>query len=396
MARRSGESSSSSWTHAGVGMNGPEIRDAETVEPAPPRPALPPPPSYRAPDTIAPAGAFDRLLSWIERQPLIAAGVVFAVLTAIHVLILNFAGVANGLYVGETFVLAAGAAPIEIVLLVFVAYNVVLPTLLARACVKVFDDLRFAFALSDHQFGQTRAGLLDPFYGIRLMAGLFWAVLLTPVFGSLLRSAIPGQGAAIALLTIWMYVRIALTFGLLGASIGYIVMLHHRFRAATGEHLKVDLFDANALRPIATYARQVALHLIVLLALAGPAVAQPDAMFASTVMFVLGILLAAAAVVGAMWGARRAIRAAKKAALTELHAYARELWRRAYAGGHIAEAVAIPALGAMLTVRNEIQRLPDWPGGWGVFARLAVLAAIPVASWFGGQLAAQVIDALAR
>ena len=396
MERRSGESSAAVGTRAGVGMNEPEIKDAETVEPAPERPALPPPPSYRAPDMVAPASAFDRLLSWIEQQPLIAAGAMFALLTVIHVLILNVAGVATGLYVGDTFVLAAGATPVEIVLLAFIAYNVVLPTLLSRACIKSFDDLRPAFALNDHQFGQTRASLLDPFYGIRLMAGLFWAVLLTPVFGSLLRSAIPGQSTAIALLTIWMYVRIALTFGLLGASIGYIVMLHHRFRAATGEYLKVDLFDATALRPIATYARQVALHLIILLALAGPAVAQPDAMFASTVMFALGVLLAVAAVVGAMWGARRAIRAAKKAALGELHAYTRELWRRAYAGSRLTEAVAIPALGAMLTVRNEIQRLPDWPGGWGVFARLAALAAIPVASWFGGQLAAQVMDAFAR
>jgi hypothetical protein len=48
----------------------------------------------------------------------------------------------------------------------------------------------------------------------------------------------------------------------------------------------------------------------------------------------------------------------------------------------------------MLTVRNEIQRLSDWPGGWGVFARLATLIVIPIASWFGGQLAAQFIAAL--
>ena len=111
MERRSGESSAAVGTRAGVGMNEPEIKDAETVEPAPERPALPPPPSYRAPDMVAPASAFDRLLSWIEQQPLIAAGAMFALLTVIHVLILNVAGVATGLYVGDTFVLAAGATP---------------------------------------------------------------------------------------------------------------------------------------------------------------------------------------------------------------------------------------------------------------------------------------------
>jgi hypothetical protein len=206
---------------------------------------------------------------------------------------------------------------------------------------------------------------------------------------------VPGEGAGAAILTLWLYIRIALTFGLLGASIGFIVMLHHRFRGATRSELRIDLFDLAPLRPIAVYARAVALYLVILLALAGPAVAQPDAMYASIAVLALGVVLTAVAVAGAMWGARRAIRAAKRTALTELQAYSRELWRRAYANNKIAEAVAIPALGAMLTVRNEIARIPDWPGGWGVFARLATLAVIPVASWFGGQLVAQLTATLA-
>jgi hypothetical protein len=61
----------------------------------------------------------------------------------------------------------------------------------------------------------------------------------------------------------------------------------------------------------------------------------------------------------------------------------------------VQEAVAIPALGAMLTVRAEIARIGDWPGGWSVFARLATLVAIPLLSWFGGQLAAQIMQTLA-
>jgi hypothetical protein len=376
-------------------MTEPDIKDAEMIEQAPPRLALPPP-TYRAPDPgpIA-TGIVDAALLWIEKRPLASAVVVFASLTTLHLLILNLTGLASGLYIGDTFIFAAGSTLIEIVLLAFVAYNVVLPTLFARACITAYDDLRPAVTLDDRQFGQTRAALLDPFYMVRLVAGLLWAVLLTPVFGTLLRNAISAEGATAAVLTIWMYVRIALTFGLLGASIGFVVMLHHRFRVATAAHLKVDLFDTLALQPVAKYARRVALYLIVLLALAGPAVAQPEAMVASAVLLVLGIMLTMVAVAGAMWGARRAVRAAKKTALAELQTYSRELWRRAYVNNHVAEAVAIPALGAMITVRNEIARISDWPGGWGVLARVATLALIPLVSWFGGQLAAEIIATFA-
>jgi hypothetical protein len=372
-------------------MSEPEFHDAGRIEQQPPRLALPPP-SYRAGDTGPVAtGALDVVVLWIEGRPLAAGAAIFAGLTALHLLILNFTGVAGGLYIGDAFIFAAGSTWIEIVLLAFVAYNLVLPTLFARSCTAAYDALRPSLALDDRQFGQTRALLLDPFYMVRLVAGLLWAVLLTPVFGNLLRNAIPGEGAAAAVLTIWMYVRIALTFGLLGASIGFVVMLHHRFRVATAAQLKIDLFDTQALQSVAKYARRVALYLIVLLALAGPAVAQPDAMTASAILLGLGIVLTMVAVAGAMWGVRRAIRAAKKTALAELQTYSRELWRRAYVNNHVAEAVAIPALGAMITVRNEIARISDWPGGWAVLARLATLALIPLVSWFGGQLVAEVM-----
>ncbi len=376
-------------------MTEPNYQDAEMIEQQPPRLALPPP-SYRMPDQgpIA-TGIVDAVLLWIEKRPLAAAAVIFAALTALHLLILNLTGIANGLYIGDTFIFAAGSTPIEIVLLAFVAYNVVLPTLFAHACIKAYDDLRPTIALDERQFGQTRASLLDPFYMVRLIAGLLWAVLLTPVFGSLLRNAIPGDGVTAALLTIWMYIRIALTFGLLGASIGFIVMLHHRFRVTTAAYLKVDLFDTQALQPVAKYARRVALYLIILLALAGPAVAQPDAMTASAILLGLGIVLTIVAVAGAMWGVRRAVRAAKNTALAELQTYSRELWRRAYVNNHVAEAVAIPALGAMITVRNEIARISDCPGGWAVLARVATLTLIPLISWFGGQLAAEVMATFA-
>lgn len=374
-------------------MNEPEIKDAETVEEAPARLALPPPPARDQAYAAARAGILDRLIVAIETRPWAASFAIFALLLVLHLGALNLAGVASGIFVGDALFFATGPGSVEVVLLAFIAYNVVLPTLFAQACIGAYDALRPALQAEEHQIASARGRLLDPFYGVRLGAGLLWAVLLTPVFGTLLRETVPGEGAGAAILTLWLYIRIALTFGLLGASIGFIVMLHHRFRGATGSHLRIDLFDLAPLRPIAAYARTVALYLVILLALAGPAVSQPDAMYASSAILILGVLLTAVAVAGAMWGARRAIRAAKRTALTELQAYSRELWRRAYANNKVAEAVAIPALGAMLTVRNEIARIPDWPGGWGVFARLATLAAIPVASWFGGQFAAQLMAA---
>jgi hypothetical protein len=376
-------------------MSEPDVQEPQSYE-EPPRLALPPPSYARNYAAPQPAGIVDAALLWIERHPLPAAGAIFLALTALHLLVLNLTGLASGIFIGDEFIFAAASTPIEIILLAFVAYNIVLPTLFAQACIKAFDELHPAFALDDRQFGQLRATLVDPFVITRIGAGFLWAFLLTPVFGSLLRSTIQADGTTGALLAIWMYVRIALTFGLLGASIGYVVLLHHRFRAATGTYLKVDLFDTAALKPVATYARNVALYLIVLLALAGPAIAQPEAMVASAAILAAGILLTVIAVAGAMWGARRATRAAKRVAFTELDAYARELWRRAYVNNRITEAVAIPALGAMLTVRNQIERLPDWPGGWGVFARLATLAIIPIVSWFGGQLVAQFMTTLPR
>jgi hypothetical protein len=376
-------------------MSEPEIKDAETIEDAPPeRPALPPPSSHRA-EVVPSAGVVDRLLLLGEQQPLVVAVVVFALLTLLHLVVLNAAGIATGLYIGDTFFTSESANPVEIVLLAFVAYNMVLPTLVSQTCIGAYDDLRSAFAFDDRAFGQTRASLLDPFFGVRLGAGLLWAVLLTPVFGSLLRNAIVGEGTPAALLTIWMYVRIALTFGLLGANIGFVIMLHHRFRVVTGTHLRVDLFDMTPLQPVARHARDVALLLFVLLALAGPAVAQPEAMYSSAILLAVGVILVGIAVVGSMWGAHRAIRAAKKVAVTDLQAYSRELWRRAYVNNRVAEAVAIPALGAMITVRNEITRLADWPGGWGVVVRIATLVIIPVITWFGAQLSSQVVDMFA-
>ena len=254
-------------------MSEAEIREAITVDDAPELARLPPPPPdvHPAAHVNSPAPSWvDVGLSRIELRPVAAAGAIFFLLTAMHLLLLNVAGIANGVFIGEEFFVAAGSNAVEIVLLAFVAYNIVLPTLVGHACVRAYDDLRPALVLDDDRFAQTRATLCDAFSLWRLGFGLFWAVILTPVFGDLFRAAIPGEAWGAALLTIWMYVRIALTFGLLGASITFVAMLHHRFRGLTSQHLRVDLFDMAPLQPVARYARNVALFLIVLAGACGP------------------------------------------------------------------------------------------------------------------------------
>ena len=113
------------------------------------------------------------------------------------------------------------------------------------------------------------------------------------------------------------------------------------------------------------------------------------------VVFVLGLALVALAVVAVMLGTRRSIRIAKKTAVVELSTYSRELWRRAYVGQRIVEAMAIPALGAMITTRAEIRRVTEWPGGLSVAWRFAVAALIPIATWFGTPIAAATMALLA-
>lgn len=373
-------------------MNEPEIRSSDNVAP-PPEPLVLGTPETGV-DAPEPETVFDRALIWIEQQPVPAAFAIFIALTLIHLLVLNLAGVANGIFIGDELFIAAGSNPVEILLLGFIAYNVVLPTLIGTACVRAYDELRPALTIDSATYGETRARLVDAFAVARIGAGCFWAIILATAFGSVLRGAIPGDGWGVALQTIWLYIRLALTFGLLGSSITYVALLHHRFRKATSTQLHIDLFDLNAIQPIAAYARHVALFLTILLALAGPSVSQPDAMYASAALLALGVILTVGAVVGAMWGARRAIKVAKHAATHDLQIYARELWRRAYFGGHLNEPVGIPTLSAMLNVKSEIAKVPDWPGGFAVFARIATLAIIPILSWFGGQLLAQLSTAL--
>ncbi|MBI1211905.1 MAG: hypothetical protein GC190_10615 [Alphaproteobacteria bacterium] len=370
-----------------------EAKDLVVVEqpPAEEQPA-PPRPAPRAPEP----SVVERVLLFVELAPWTTALIIFGVLTLLHVTILNIAGVAEGLYVGNDFLLFSPPNSVTIMLLAFVAYNIVLPTLLSHGCIRAYDTLRPSLMLDDRGYGETRAGIVDPFVGWRFWCALAFAVILTPSFGEIWRQQLPGDGSGYALQAIWLYLRIAAIFGLIGSSLAYVIRLHRAFRAVTAEHLRVDLFDLAPLRPIPRYAKLAAFYLIIPMALLGPAIVEPDAMVQGIVVFAVGLLLVALGVVAALLGARHSIRSAKKTAVGEISAYARELWRRAYVGQRIVEAVAVPALGAMITTRAEIRRVSEWPGGLGVAGRFVVVALIPVITWFGAPIVASVTALLAR
>ena len=219
-------------------------------------------------------------LNLIEHRPLLVAGAIFLTLAIIHLLLLNIAGVANVVFIGDQ---SCSSLPDRTRSKSCFWHSS--PTTLScprwwatPACAPTTICGRPRARRRTVRPSSRRAASMH-FSLWRLGFGLFWAVILTPVFGDLFRAAVPGEGWGAALLTIWLYVRIALIFGLLGASIIFVALLHHRFRDLTGRHLRVDLFDLAPLQPIARYARNVALFLIVLLALAGPAIAQPEAMY---------------------------------------------------------------------------------------------------------------------
>lgn len=374
-----------------------DVEDAFTLDETVEQRALPPPPNYRPADPYAAPTStsfLDRFIMWIEDTPLIAGGVIFAVLLVIHLVVLNVAGVASGVFIGDHLFLLSEAQRAEVLLLAMIAYCAVLPSLLARGCVEALEEVRGSLSMDDRSFGQARATLVDPFAVYRLGFGGFWAIILATVYGELYRRTIPAEAGA--WMVVWMYVRLILVFGLTGSLITYVALLHHQFRLITGSYLRIDLFNLAPLEPIARYGRDVSLALMILLALAGPSISQPDAFYPSAAMLAAGIVFAGIAVIVALGGGRRAIRAEKQHATGELHAYARELWRRAYINGHIVEAVAVPAMGAMLNVRNEIKRLGNWPGGWSVFVRFALVALVPIVAWFGGQLWELLLSALPR
>lgn len=372
-------------------MTDPELNLTGEAPESPPQPkALPlqaqPSPRSHAPVEQGP-GFLDRIINLVEMRPLAAAAVIFVALVLLHILMLDLGGAASGLFVDGALFFMSGAGIIDVLMLAFIAYNVVLPTLLARACLTAFADTSPALSCNDATYDNCLEDLASPHLLVRMVFAGFWAFVLTPEFGQIFQGSIPGTAQSAFLLTIWMYVRIAVIFGLLGSTITYIAMLHYRFSAATGAHLRIDLFDLSPLQPLSRYARSAALCLMILPALVGPAIAQPQAMNASATLLALVASLILFAVMGALWGARRAIRGARLAALSEIQAYSREIWRRAYVSGRIVEAVALPAMAAMLTVRREIVWQSDWPGGWPNIIRLVALAAIPVSTWFGGQIA---------
>ena len=372
-----------------VEQNRPQGGEDERELP-PARPALPPPAHQPAPPPSA--GILDRFISWIELRPVWSGGIALVLLVGLHVAFMNFAGAMNGVFVGDVAFFATADGLSDLLLLAMIAYCIVLPTFLARSGLTAFADSSGTLTCNDSEYDDHLATLAGANAVARLVFGGFWAAVLTPVFGNLMQASAVVPSANTGILTIWMYIRLALVFGMMGSCLAYVALLHYRLSAALAAHLRVDLFDMTAMAPLARHMRASILYLGVPLLLLGPILSRPDAATASAMLLGFGASICVIAAFGSAWGARKAIRQAKQLALGELHAYSREIWRRAYANGRFVEAVALPAMAAMLTIRNQIGRMSNWPGGWINVFRCIVWAAMPAASWFGPQAAAWLIQ----
>jgi hypothetical protein len=361
----------------------PHVTDAERVAP-PARAALPPPEGTPAAASMAP-GLIERLINIVEARPLLAGGTLFAALAALHLLVLNLAGAMTGVHVGGTLFFLDAAVGADMLLLALIACCTVLPTLLARSAVSALANSAGALSATEEEYDVALAALAEPGVIVRLVFGGFWAAVLTPVFGNLVQvSTVPPQ-VTTWLITLWLYLRLTLVFGLLGSCLAHAALLHYRLSSTLGTHLRVDLFDPSALAPLARHMRVAILVLSMPLLLLGPVLSRPDAATASATLMGFGILVVLIAGFGGVWGARTAIRNSKQMVQNELNAYSREIWRRAYSNGRIVEAVALPAMAGMLTIRNQIARMANWPGGWPNVLKCLLIGLLPVLSWFGPQ-----------
>src|SRR5690242_2780767 len=145
------------------------------------------------------------MMLYVELRPWTTALIIFVVLTLVHVALLNLAGVADGLYVGDRFLLTSPPNSITIVLLAFIAYSAVLPTLLSHACIRAYDTLRPSLMLDDRGYGETRAHIVDPFVMSRFWCAAGFVIILTPGVGEIWRSKLQGDGTGYALQAIWLY-----------------------------------------------------------------------------------------------------------------------------------------------------------------------------------------------
>ena len=369
----------------------PQASDAERDTPSA-RAALPPPASTAQPR--ASASLVLRLVSLVEARPFVALVAIFAGLLALHLAILNVAGAMSGVFVGGALFLLDPVAAADLLLLGLIAFCMILPTLLARSSLAAFSDTAGALSATDEEYDATLAALAEPDIIVRLVFGGFWAAVLTPVFGNLVDAGAAAAAPQVTtwLVTLWLYVRLALVFGMLGSSLSHVALLQYRLSGALGRYLRVDLFDASALAPLARHLRLSILWLSVPLLLMGPVLSRPEAATASATLMGFGIIVVLVAGFGGMWGARTAIRATKQMVQAELNAYSREIWRRAYSNGRIVEAVALPAMAGMLTIRNQIARMANWPGGWPNVLKCLLIGLLPVLSWFGPQAAQSLLQ----
>jgi hypothetical protein len=154
-------------------------------------------------------------------------------------------------------------------------------------------------------------------------------------------------------------------------------------------HVRVDLFD---LRPFEVFARSglrsaftwVLMSSLISLFWLGPGAGVANA------FIVMGILVAvSAAVFASVYGAHRAIAAARREALASVEA------RIGRAGAALLAGREPDArLTDLVAWHGYLLRVREWPLGAPVLARGALIAALGLGSWLGGALVERALDRL--
>lgn len=195
---------------------------------------------------------------------------------------------------------------------------------------------------------------------------------------------------------LWLGGRNFLNWSAVPFAMGLELMLGRRF-ARLGDHLTdVDLLDPAALAPFGRRGlRNVSLWMLLAAFLS---LHYAGRGWAGSLLPLALLLLGAFAIAAFLLplaGARRAIRARKRAELARVRAALRATRERVLAAAATAD---VPAglLADLVAYEGRIEGVREWPIDASVVARLALYVSLGLGSWVGGALVDQLLDRALR
>jgi hypothetical protein len=179
---------------------------------------------------------------------------------------------------------------------------------------------------------------------------------------------------------------------LLGWFAGHAVASSHgaasTYRLLGRDHVEVDLIDTRPLHPFARMGLRTAFAWIVCVSLVPLFWLGPGAGRTNGVIMVSVILLVTASLVYSISGVRDSVRREKAAQLDAL----RERIRRQRPGDTGSPPGEGARLADLIAYHDLIERAPEWPFDAPMIARLALFAALGLASWLGGALVERLLE----